>query len=83
MDLHAPKQSDYDYVEWSGRAPVVSPSVARPALGDLDTTQVWLATDRQLRYWTGELGVTIHEIRDAIALAGTRCATAVRNCLGR
>lgn len=83
MEMHAQEQSDYDYVQWSGRARVVAPSPIKTELREIDTTRISLATDRELRYWTDELGVTIYEIRDAIAATGSRCATAVRNYLDR
>ncbi len=79
---HALKQSDYDYVEWTGRARVVAPPVIMPRL-EIDTTRISLATDRELRYWTDEFRVTIYEIRDAIAATGSRCPNAVRNYLTR
>jgi len=83
METHAPNHSAYKYVEWSGRAPIGPPPVTNSQPRDFDTTQVWLLNDRQLRYWTGELGVTMYEIRGAIATIGTRCAIALRNYVGR
>lgn len=83
MDTHTSQHAAYDYVEWSGRAPIGPPPVARSPPRDFDTNEVWLLTDCQLRYWTGELGVTIYEIRDAIAIIGTRCAAALRSYFGR
>jgi hypothetical protein len=83
MDLQAQPQSDYDFVEWSGRATVAPPPAGKAALRELDTATVWLSTDRELRYWTDELGVTIYEIRDAIAATGTRCGATIRQYLLR
>lgn len=83
MDDHALKQPDYDYIEWHGRAHFVAPPANQARPCDLDTTRISLATDRELRYWTDELRVTIYQIRDAIAATGTRCPTAVRNYLFR
>lgn len=76
MDDHALR--DYDYVEWNGAAPyVAAPSHGRePVL--IDTTEIWMATERELRYWTTELGATIYELREAIGVTGTRCSKAVR-----
>lgn len=75
---HALKQSDYDFVEWTGRARVVAAPVNKPQT-EIDTTRISLATDRELRYWTDEFRVTIYDIRDAIAATGSRCPNAVRN----
>ncbi len=83
MEMHAPSQSAYDYVEWSGRAPISALPAVKSPTRDFDTSHVWLLTDGQLQYWTSELGVTIYEIRDAIAQTGSRCATAVRRYLGQ
>lgn len=69
---------DYDYVEWNGQAPYVAAPVDAPAPVLIDTTQVWLSSEREYRYWTSTLGVTIYELRDAIAETGTRCAIALR-----
>lgn len=85
MEMHAPTASayDYDFVEWSGRAPISALPATKSPPRDFDTNDVWLLTESQLRYWTAELGVTMYEIRDAIAATGTRCATAVRKYLGQ
>jgi hypothetical protein len=76
MDDQAPR--DYDYVEWNGRAPFVAAPLHAPEPVVIDTTQIWMVTERELRYWTSELGATIYELRDAIEATGTRAAGAVR-----
>lgn len=81
MELNS-QQPDYDFVEWHCRPAAVAPPVIKPR-AEIDTTRITLATDRELRYWTDELAVTIYEIRDAIAATGTRCSTTVRNYLIR
>lgn len=82
LDVHTP-QRDYEVIEWEGRAPRVAPTSIEAGWRDIDPTEVWMINDRQLRYWTAELGVTIYEIRDAIAATGTRCAAALRQYLAR
>lgn len=77
MDLHGSHEADYVGIEWHGRPRIA----AAPPVNDFDKTQIWLLTERQLRYWTGELGVTAYEIRDAVAATGTRCATTLRSYL--
>jgi hypothetical protein len=67
---------DYGYVAWEGRGAASPAGASAPAT--IDTTQVRLATEPELRYWTDELSVTIYCLRDAIAATGTRCATAIR-----
>lgn len=80
MSVDALQQADYEVIEWEGRGPTAPP---RATARDFDTSQVWMLDDRQLRYWTAELGVTMYEIRDAIAVTQTRCATAIRAYLTR
>lgn len=75
MDEHASR--DYDYVEWNGRTPYVAAPLHAAAPAQIEDT-IWLATERELHYWTQELGVTVYEVRDAIAATGTRCARRVR-----
>jgi hypothetical protein len=79
MDLQGSQESDYVGIEWHGRPRVV----VAPPVNDFDKTQIWMLTERQLRYWTGELGVTAYEIRDAVAATGSRCATTLRQYLSR
>ena len=69
---------DYDYVEWNGRTPYVANPLqaSQPVL--IDTTQIWMSTERELRYWTSELGATVFELREAIEMVGSRCAGRVR-----
>ena len=69
---------DYDYVEWNGQASYVAAPQDAPAPALIDTTQVWLSTEREMRYWTSALGVTVYALRDAIADTGTRCAVVLR-----
>ena len=69
---------DYDYVAWNGRTPYAAAPEGVPEPVVIDTTQIRLATERELRYWTNELSVTIYALRDAIAATGTRCSVAVR-----
>ena len=76
MDEHALR--DYDYVEWNGRSHYVASPVDAPEPFVIDTTQISLLTERELRYWTSELGVTIYTLRDAISTMGTRVASVVR-----
>lgn len=75
MDEQAAR--DYDYVEWDGRTPYVAAPAHAPAPPRVEAT-IWLATERELRFWTSELGVTVYELRDAIEATGTRCARRVR-----
>lgn len=72
---------DYDYIKWNGRTPYLAVPIDAPEPIVIDTTQIWLCTERELRYWTSEFAVTIYALRDAIAATGTRCATAVREHL--
>jgi hypothetical protein len=81
MDDHALR--DYDYVEWNGRAPFVAAPLNVPEPIVIDTSEIWLASEREMRYWTTELGVTVYALRDAINEAGTRCSIAVRAYLER
>ena len=74
---------DYDYVEWNGHSSFVAAPANAPAPPVIDTTQIWLSTEREQRYWTSELAVTIYALRDAIAATGTRCAIVVRGYLER
>ncbi len=69
---------DYDYVAWDGHSSyVAAPTHGRQPVV-LDTTEIWLATERELRYWTNELGVTVYAIRDAIVETGTRASETIR-----
>lgn len=67
----------FDYIAWDGRAPRATTPVRAPEPA-IDTTHIRLATERELRYWTSELAVTIYTLRDAIAATGSRCAKVVR-----
>lgn len=83
MEANALKDPDYRHIEWTGRVRLAALPVATSPPCDFDTSQVWLTSDRQLRYWTRELGVTMYDIRDAIAVTGTRCARELRSYLAR
>jgi hypothetical protein len=83
MEANALKSSDYEHIEWTGRPHLAAVPAAKSPVCDFDTSQVWLTSDRMLRYWTRELGVTMYDIRDAIAVTGTRCAVEVRSYLTR
>lgn len=83
MEGTHPKAGDYDFVEWTGRPHAQMVPPAKALHSDFDVTEVWLGNDRQQRYWTSQLGVTVYEIQDAIADTNTRCPTALREHLGR
>lgn len=83
MEGTNPKAGDYDFVEWTGRPHTQMIPAARPPQAEFDLSQVWLVNDRQQRYWTSELGVTVYEIQDAIADTNSRCPIALREHLGR
>ena len=83
MEGHALKNSVDESIEWTGRPQLPPLRVAPTSSADFDTSQVWLTSDRLLRYWTHELGATMYDIRDAIAVTGTRCAIEVRSYLSR
>lgn len=68
----------FDYIAWDGRAPRATPAARAPEPAAIDTTHIRLATERELRYWTSELSVTIYTLREAIAATGSRCAKVVR-----
>ena len=74
---------DYDYVAWNGRTPYAASPVAAPEPVVIDATQIRLVTERELRYWTNELCVTVYALRDAISATGSRCADVVRAYLER
>lgn len=69
---------DYDYVAWNGRTPYAATPMDAPAPVVIDTTYIYMATERELRYWTNELVATVYEVREAIEATGTRCARTVR-----
>ena len=79
--MNARVSRDYDYIAWDGRTPYAAAPATAPEPVVIDTTQIRLVTERELRYWTSELRVTIYALRDAIAATGTRCAIAVREYL--
>ena len=70
----------YDFIEWHGR------TFARPKAYDankplIDPTRISLLTEREMRYWTDELRVTIYEVRDAIKATGSRDPVVVKTHL--
>jgi hypothetical protein len=67
----------YAPLEWHGR------TFARPTPYDakppsIDATRISLLTEREMRYWTDELRVTIYEVRDAIKATDSRDPSVVR-----
>lgn len=83
MEGHALKNPVDEPIEWASRIPLPPLRAATASSDEFDTSQVWLTSDRLLRYWTHELGATMYDIRDAIAVTGTRCAIEVRSYLSR
>lgn len=46
-----------------------------------DRSQVRLLQEDEIRYWAGEFGVTMYELRDAIVATGSRAANRIREYL--
>lgn len=69
---------DYDYVAWHGDTPYAAVPASSPAPVVIDATEVWMTSERELRYWTCELRATVYELREAIEIVGSRSAAKVR-----
>lgn len=83
MDLNSSTHSEVDGILWDRPLrPAPLPPLPRAA-PDPEDAQVWMVTERQLRYWTAQLGATAYEIRTAAAVTGTRCAATLREYFGR
>jgi hypothetical protein len=81
MDENTSRNTHSGFIEWQGRS--VAQMLPPPAPEKFDTTQIFLLSEREMRYWTHELGVNVFMLRDAIKAAGTRCAQTVRDYLHR
>jgi hypothetical protein len=68
-----------DLIEWTGRT--FSPRITEIATPGIDTTRISLLSEREMRYWTSELGVTIYQLRDAIKATGSREPALIREFL--
>ena len=89
MDENTSRNTHSGYIEWQGRSVAQmmpahrAPLPPAPVVDKFDTTHIFLLSEREMRYWTNELGVTVYMLRDAIKAAGTRCAKTVRDYLHR
>lgn len=77
MDEQHP--SPRDRIEWTGRT--FAPRLAEIAKPSIDTTRISLLSERETRYWTSELRVTIYQLRDAIKATGSRDPALIREFL--
>ena len=76
MNDHALKSSDY--VEWDGPSLFVPAPMEIRESDTVDKSEIRLLTERAMRYWTSELGVTVYALREAIAATGSREPAVVR-----
>lgn len=84
MELNPSTHGETDGIVWDRPLrPAPLPPLPRAANDAAEPSQVWMVTERQLRYWTTELGATAYEIRAAVDRTGTRCAATLREYFAR
>jgi len=69
----------FDPIEWTGRT--FPRREAEAATHRIDTTRISLLGEREMRYWTDALQVTVYQLRDAIKATESRDPAVIRDYL--
>ena len=71
----------FDHIEWTGRT--LPRRDLEAAKNRIDATRISLLGEREMRYWTDALRVTVYQLRHAIKATDSRDPAVIRDYLRR